>query len=264
VRSRLPLCNSKDLSVLAWSLGRLGYVPDGGWLADYAAAWQRALPRAAPSDVVSCLRFFARARLQPDGAFLFDMYRVTQGSLGAYTARELSGLAWALSYLRLWAPAQWVDALLPAAAAAAPSASADDITIVLFALPTLLRRLPSGWAARQRPALATLCAALLPQLPAMEPRSLLRCIEGLAYARHHPGSTFLLAHQAAMDAAVDALSQPQRRRVSAAYAAMAGGRAPAEEAEGSEWAEGEDEGGGEEEEETEPEEQQRRPPARQR
>lgn len=218
VRSRLPLYNSKDLSVLSWSLGQLGYLPDEPFVSEFMEQWQKQVGSSSLTEVVSCLKLFVKWRLLPDRDFLFSAFRVTQMRMseGKPSARDISKMVHSLSYLGATAPYQWTAVMLRTFAAA-PNPSADDISIVLYGVSNLTKSLPAGWALQQRDAFGSMCNTLRPLLQDMQPDSLQRAIAGLAYVDYYPGSRFLRAHKAACQRKLGAFTAAQQASVSAAY-----------------------------------------------
>lgn len=78
MRARLPLYNAKDLSVLSYSLGTLGYLPEEPWVADFLTRWQRHLSAAGPKELGSLARLLALWRVTPDADFVHAFFRASQ------------------------------------------------------------------------------------------------------------------------------------------------------------------------------------------
>jgi hypothetical protein len=64
---RLPRYNATDLSMLAWSLAELKYLPSKPWLAAFLAASEQQLRASGPSAFISTARALASWQLLPDG-----------------------------------------------------------------------------------------------------------------------------------------------------------------------------------------------------
>ncbi|KAI8473422.1 MAG: hypothetical protein J3K34DRAFT_518916 [Monoraphidium minutum] len=138
-----------DLSSLLWSAGRLGYLPDAGWLDAWLTASEAAMRsgRYGPSHYAAAALELGRWGVVPAAAWRAVFFRSSAARLGLFNAQQLGTLLWGLNRMAAPVPYAWLTAAVEAAAEQLPrsaSARAADAGRLLGGLARLRPQLPRG------------------------------------------------------------------------------------------------------------------------
>jgi len=120
LKRREAACNARDLGMVFWALGRLGYRPSHGWVQRVAARSAAVSAASSPLDLVNTLWGVASMDLRPMGygAWLHAAIVQLRPHLHALQARELAALAWAMGRMRFKPGDAWLADFVAAAEAA--------------------------------------------------------------------------------------------------------------------------------------------------
>jgi hypothetical protein len=138
---------ARGLSVVMWSVARLGLTPDAAWLSAWAAALQCALPAAGPQDLAVSAWGLAHMGCPPPPDWLADFSRRAGAVASHMAAQELPVLLWAYGRLRYRPSAAVAHALLQRGGrlASAGALSPQGLSLLLWSCGVVGLELPGRW-----------------------------------------------------------------------------------------------------------------------